>query len=118
MNITEGIKLFNDSFYFEAHDWFEDLWMESVGDSKNFLQGLIQISVGMYHLENENINGALSQYSKALKKLDKYPDNYEKINLLQLKKDINYIIKQITLFYSKKNFNFRVEKLPFIELNA
>jgi hypothetical protein len=116
MNLDEGIKLFNESKYFEAHDWFEDLWMDLKGEDKIFIQALVQISVGSYHLVNNNLQGAISQYTKALIKLEKFPEKNEKINLLQLRIDINNIIKQITLFYSKKNLNFEVQKLPFIEL--
>ena len=118
MEITEGIKLFNDGSYFEAHDYFEEMWMDSNDKEKYFLQALVQVSVGTYHLVNNNLQGAVSQYTKTLTKLEKYPEIYNKINLLQLRKDINNIIKQITLFYSKKSLNFEVEKLPFIELNT
>ncbi len=49
LNITEGIKLFNNSDFFAAHDFFEGLWMEAKKD-KLFYQGLIQVSVGCFSL--------------------------------------------------------------------
>jgi len=96
MNIIEGIKLFNDGSYFEAHDYFEKLWMNSVGNYAEFYKALIQISVGSYHLISNNFNGALSQYSKGIEKLEKFPNNFEDINLLQFKHDIYYIIELYT----------------------
>jgi len=118
MHINEGIKLFNDGDYFEAHDYFEEMWANERSDKKMFYQGLVQISVGTYHLSSKNYNGALSQYNKGLEKLEKYPENFESINLLKLKEEIKYLIEQITVFFSKKSFNLEVRKIPFIELNV
>lgn len=116
--IEEGIKLFNDGDYFEAHDYFEEMWMQAVGDCQELYKGLVQASVGSFHLITDNYNGALSQYTKCLDKLEKFPDNFQNIKLLQFRQDINYIIEQINVFYSKKNFNFKVTKIIFIELNT
>ncbi|MCB9247923.1 MAG: DUF309 domain-containing protein [Ignavibacteriales bacterium] len=38
-DIDEGVHLFNDSdFFFSAHDFFEDIWMEAERDEKLFFQ--------------------------------------------------------------------------------
>ena len=50
--------------------------MEERGERRLFLQGLIQSAVGCYHLTNGNTTGALSQYTKALDKLQHYPASY------------------------------------------
>jgi len=70
--LRRGICQFNDGYYFEAHDTLEDLWRETSGIDKLFLQGLIQISVGLYHYFNENDKGAVSQLSKGMRKLSGY----------------------------------------------
>jgi predicted metal-dependent hydrolase len=115
MDINEGIKLFNDGDYFEAHDYFEEMWANDRSDKKIFYHGLVQVSVGTYHLSSKNYNGALSQYSKGLEKLEKYPKKYESINLLKFKEEIKNLIEQITVFFSKKSFKLEVTKIPFIE---
>ena len=118
MNSGEGIKLFNDGNYFEAHDYFEEMWADNRTEKKDFFQGLVQISVGTYHFSSENFEGALSQYSRGLEKLEKYPDDFENINLLKFRQDLKYFLKEITLFLLKKSFNLGVTKIPFIELNV
>jgi len=118
MNILEGIKLFNDGNYFEAHDYFEELWMNSTGSYSEFYKALVQISVGSFHLISKNLNGALNQYFKGVEKLQKFPNNFENIRLLQFRQDINFLINEIKVFYSKKIYNFKVTKIPFIELNT
>jgi len=76
-----GIQLFNDGSYFEAHDHFEDMWMEAENDEKDFYQGLVQVSVGSYHLICGNYTGALSQYRKGVEKLENYRDSKRNIDL-------------------------------------
>jgi predicted metal-dependent hydrolase len=57
-----GIVLFNRGDYFEAHEVWEELWMESAGPEKRFYQGLIQAAVGLCHFCNGNVRGAVKLY--------------------------------------------------------
>ena len=57
-----GVILFNDEDYFEAHEVWEDLWSESTGTAHKFVQGLIQMAVGLCHFYNGNLRGALKLY--------------------------------------------------------
>jgi predicted metal-dependent hydrolase len=71
-----GVDEFNRGFYFECHDTIEDLWSGLRGPSRDFFQGLIQVSVAFYHLGNTNLAGTASMMRRALKRLEKYPDRY------------------------------------------
>jgi predicted metal-dependent hydrolase len=73
---AHGVELFNTKQFFDCHDAFEELWMEERGERRLFLQALIQAAVGCYHLSNGNTTGAISQYQKALAKLEQYPASY------------------------------------------
>ena len=91
-NIIVGIALFNDSDFFAAHDFFEDCWMECEREERKFYQGLVQVSVGSYHLISGNYKGCVSQYKKAEKKLRGYSAVHKKINLALLLDQIEPII--------------------------
>ena len=67
---------FNDGLFFECHDTLEEMWSGIRGPSREFFQGLIQVSVGFYHLGNGNLGGAESMWMRALKRLAPYPDRY------------------------------------------
>jgi predicted metal-dependent hydrolase len=71
-----GVDEFNRGFYFECHDTIEDLWSGLRGPSRDFFQGLIQVSVAFYHLGNGNLAGAESMTRRALKRFERYPDRY------------------------------------------
>jgi predicted metal-dependent hydrolase len=83
-----GIAEFNREEFFECHDTIEELWMETGGKDRLFLQGLIQVSVGFYHFQNENFKGASSQFTKALGKLDEYRPVYAGIDVERLTREV------------------------------
>lgn len=49
---SRGIALFNHGHFFEAHEVWEEQWIELVGAEKLAVQGLIQIAAG--YLKNES----------------------------------------------------------------
>ncbi|MEN8193989.1 MAG: DUF309 domain-containing protein [Bacteroidota bacterium] len=114
-DFMKGVDLFNDGAYFEAHDIFEDLWMESDQNDKDLYQGLVQISVGSYHLISGNYSGALSQYQKGIKKLENYRTTEKNINLEKFLIEFKPFIEKIIMFNSKKISNIEITKIPTIE---
>ncbi len=54
--------------YFDAHEDWEIVWREMHGHRKLFWQAMIQLSVGAYHYENNNLIGCGSLWNKALDK--------------------------------------------------
>ncbi len=52
------------------------MWAGIRGDSRDFFQGLIQVSVAFYHLTGGNLPGAESMLRRALKRFERYPDRY------------------------------------------
>lgn len=94
-DITEGVNLFNNSFYFEAHDFFEEIWMETNGIDKLFFQGLIQVAVGAYHFSRCNYKAAHSQFMKAKSKLKKYLPVHYSVDVRKIVDEVAKIILQI-----------------------
>jgi len=72
----EGVAQFNEGLFFECHDTLEDLWAGLRGPSRDFFQGLIQVSVAFYHLSRGNEAGAESLLRRALRRFEAYPDRY------------------------------------------
>ncbi len=64
------IEKFNEGEYYECHDLLEEIWMENKSDK--FLQGLLQMAVGLYHREYGNIKGARWMFGNARKYLLRY----------------------------------------------
>jgi predicted metal-dependent hydrolase len=70
--LVQGIREFNDEAFFEAHDTLEDVWMDVRGETRLFFQGLIQLSIGYYHLTCKNYTGADHLLTRGVTKLEAY----------------------------------------------
>lgn len=79
-----GIELFNAQHFFDAHEIWEDVWRETTGPEKKFLQGLIQVAVAFHHHSTGNLAGARSLLARAHKNLSVYPGEYRGIRLADL----------------------------------
>jgi len=91
----EGIRLFNEREFFECHDVFEELWTDTHGEERRFLQGLIQSAVGLYHFGNGNLGGARKMYHAAVEKLRPYAPEYWGLNLRKLLADLQHCFQEL-----------------------
>ena len=80
----KGIRQFNERDFFLAHETLEDLWHEYRETDRVFLQALIQLAAGLYHLDAENWKGARSQITKGLEKLDRFQPSHQRIDVRTL----------------------------------
>ena len=79
-----GIRLFNAHEFYDAHEVWEDVWRESHGLEKRFLQGLIQTAVAFHHHSTGNVVGARSLMERAHKNLAACPTNFGGIGVSPL----------------------------------
>ena len=110
----KGLELFNEGEYFECHDTLEDLWQGTRGVDRHFLQGLIQVSVGLYHMLNGNFKGAASQLRRGLEKLHPYAPAHRGIEL-------KAFISEVTVYQHKaergESFDQNSNDIPAILLH-
>ena len=57
-----GIDYFNRCEFFEAHEVWEDLWVDVEGPPRTFYQGWIQVAGCLHHFGNGNIRGSRKLY--------------------------------------------------------
>ena len=79
-----GIQLFNEQHFYDAHEIWEDVWRETDGPEKKFLQGLIQAAVALHHHSTGNLVGACSLLERARKNLVAYPEDFGGIRVTAL----------------------------------
>lgn len=111
-----GIGEFNSQFFFEAHDTWEELWMETTGHHKLFYQGLIQTAVGFYHLSNENYKGACSQLRKALAKLEQYLPAFHGVETQRLVERLQECLHDAEHLRNGEIQHFDESKIPHIQV--
>ena len=98
----KGLQAFNNHSFYDAHEYWEDLWSDYRLSDAKFIQGLIQLTVGYFHISNDNKNGAQGLLNKCVPKLIEYRPEYRGI-------DIENILVAIddTLEFLSKSDNMR-----------
>ncbi|MEH2178599.1 DUF309 domain-containing protein [Nostoc sp.] len=80
----QGVELFNSGQFYACHDTLEALWIEAGEPEKTFYQGILQIAVALYHLENRNWRGAVILLGEGSNRLRRYPSSYGGIDVDEL----------------------------------
>lgn len=80
----QGVEQFNSGQFYACHDTLEALWIEASEPEKTFYQGILQISVALYHLENRNWRGAVILLGEGSNRLRRYPSTYGGIDVDEL----------------------------------
>lgn len=114
---TRGVEFFNTGYFFECHDILEDLWMDTTGRDKLFLQGLIQVSVGYYHFFNDNFKGAASQLTKGLTKLNRFRPAHFGIELERFMKHVDVWLNMAERKLGGEHDTVDDSRVPKIEFN-
>jgi uncharacterized protein len=121
-----GIRLFNEQHFFDAHEVWEDVWRESSGPEKRFLQGLIQVAVAFHHHSTGNFVGARSLLERARKNLAAYPPEFGGIELAALLSSMviwrevigsGAALPEFPRICERKNRESEVRELELRELN-
>jgi len=100
----KGVLAFNEKRFYDAHEYWEDLWVNHKLKDAKFIQGLIQLAVSYFHLFNQNLNGARSMIRKSVGKFDSF-DMARGINVLDLIDDIKRVNEHINNIDKSSCFN-------------
>jgi uncharacterized protein len=80
----QGVEQFNTGQFYACHDTLEALWIEAGEPEKTFYQGILQIAVALYHLENRNWRGAVILLGEGSNRLRRYPSSYGGVDVDEL----------------------------------
>src|SRR5689334_18435550 len=86
--LAAGLACYRNQQFFEAHEHWEDVWNELRDPEKSFLQGLIQVTVAMHHVQRSNRAGALSLLQRALRRFERCPASFGGIDLARLTAEV------------------------------
>jgi predicted metal-dependent hydrolase len=122
---NEGIEYFNKRDFFEAHEVWEELWLSTFDDSREFLQALIQWALSLYHFSKGNMRGARSLFESGSKLMGSYPADYQGIDVKNLEKQMEGCLELLMSNPPEKlagkekgasllSFKLEPEKIPVI----
>ena len=81
MSLDEGLSLMRAEQWFEAHEALEDEWREAAATERDFLQGLVHVTVAWYHASRGNAPGASRQLMKAARRLGPYAPTHRGVDV-------------------------------------
>jgi predicted metal-dependent hydrolase len=111
-----GIVLFNRGDFFEAHEVWESLWMETHGPEKPFVQGLIQAAVGLCHFCNGNVRGAAKLYKSSHDYMARFAPNFWGLDLTRFWAEMAACFAEL-LANPEQRVEPREELIPEIEIS-
>ncbi|MBG1261815.1 DUF309 domain-containing protein [Nostoc commune] len=80
----QSVEQFNSGEFYACHDTLEALWIEAGEPEKTFYQGILQIAVALYHLENRNWRGAVILLGEGSNRLRRYPSSFGGVDVDEL----------------------------------
>src|SRR6476620_7466985 len=67
-----GIDLYNSGSFFEAHEAWEEVWLDAENSEREFYQGLIQITAAFVHVTRNEYPGSGRWVDAGITKLARY----------------------------------------------
>ena len=106
----KGINAFNEKRFYDAHEFWEDIWSNYRLPDSKFIQGLIQISVGFFHLTNKNLNGARGLFKKSMNKFDTDSSEIRGIDVDLLRRMSIEALENVWKIESHVEFDWSIHK--------
>lgn len=91
----DGILLFNQGEYFEAHEALEDAWRVEPEPIRDLYRGILQIAVTYLHILRRNYSGAIKVYGRSQKWLRGWPDSCQGVDVRQLQVDVRTVMQAL-----------------------
>jgi predicted metal-dependent hydrolase len=70
VGLEAGLDLMRAGRWFDAHEELEREWRDAPAAERDFLQGLVHVTVGWHHASSGNARGAAGQLAKAARRLE------------------------------------------------
>ena len=86
--LAQGLRCYCNCEFFEAHEYWEAVWLRSAQPEKTFLQALIQTTAAFHHFQRRNFVGTESLLRNALRRLGPYPEEFGGVAVEELRQSI------------------------------
>jgi uncharacterized protein len=85
--LAEGVRLFNQGLWFEAHEVLEQAWIGEPTPLRRLYQGILQVGVGLHHARRGNLVGALSLLDRGMSLLAPFEPHRLGVDVERLVRD-------------------------------
>lgn len=100
----QGIEKFNAGEFYQQHDLFEELWMQTESPVRELYRAILQVGVGYYQIQRKNYRGALKMLLRSVQWLSGLPDECQGVDVAQLRAD-SYRVRAELERLGEQNFD-------------
>ena len=86
--LAAGLNCYKRQEFFDAHEHWENVWRESRGPEKPFLQALIQVAGALHHYRRRNLRGCQALFRGAMQRLEPYPERFGGVLLAPFREEL------------------------------
>jgi predicted metal-dependent hydrolase len=90
--LREGVDLFNQERFWEAHEVLEEIWHPATGADRDTIQGLILTAAALVHYQKNENTVCVSILGRAREKLGAR-DHFKSVDIERLRAGIEQILK-------------------------
>ena len=95
LRARDGILLFNEGRFFEAHEELEAAWRDEGGHVRELYQGILEAGVTYLHILRRNYAGAIKVYGRSMRWLRDWPEICLGADIGQLRRDLGAAISEM-----------------------
>ena len=115
--LARGAALFNEGLYWEAHEAWEELWLELEDEPKLFVQGLIQVAAGYFKATVQlQPRGCVKLLTTALQKLDRAPPDFLGVETQRFLPAVRHTLAEAQRWLAGETAGIDRALLPRVEL--
>ena len=94
--LQAAINPFNGGDYYACHEFLEALWMDETDPHRELYKGMLQIGIGLLHLQRGNVNGAQRLLKNGIKLVDPFAPTCFGIDLASLQAGARSVLNRLT----------------------
>jgi uncharacterized protein len=113
--VLEGIEEFNRGEFFECHEYLEEAWMQESGRVRYLYQGILQVGVGFYHLENGNWRGATGLLRNGTIRLKEFEPVTLGVDVAKLVRESERCLQELESLGRERISEFDASQIPKVE---
>ncbi len=113
--VQEGLNLFNRGKFYDCHEVLEAAWLAEPEPIRVMYQGILQIGVACYHVQNKNWPGAIKVLERGIPKTGRFAPACMGINIARLLEDAEAIRQELVRLGPEWQGEFNQRLFPTIE---
>ncbi len=113
--VLKGIEEFNRGEFYECHEYLEEAWMQEPRRVRFLYQGILQVGVGFYHLQNGNWRGATGLLRNGAIRLREFEPETLGVDVAKLIRESERCLHELESLGRERISEFDTTKIPQVE---